>query len=141
MLYLWLKSLHIGAVIVWIGGMLAATLALSVAARHGAGQASADWLRDVLRWDRIATSPAMLLAWALGLALATQGGWFPSGWLLAKLVLVLALSALHGVVSGRLRRLVHAGDDGPASAVARHAPPTVVGLALAVVILVAIKPF
>jgi len=48
---------------------------------------------------------AILLVWALGLTLALQGHWFRSVWLPAKLVIVLALSAWHGVQSGVLRRL------------------------------------
>jgi putative membrane protein len=44
----------------------------------------------------------MIATWVLGLALAWIGpdsryGWFASGWLQAKLVLVLGLSALHGL--------------------------------------------
>jgi protoporphyrinogen IX oxidase len=50
---------------------------------------------------RAIINPAMIATWVLGLSLAWLGpdshyGWFASGWLQAKLVLVLALSALHG---------------------------------------------
>ena len=50
---------------------------------------------------RAIINPAMIATWVLGLWLAWLGpdshyGWFASGWLQAKLVLVLALSALHG---------------------------------------------
>ena len=46
-------------------------------------------------------NPAMIATWVFGLSLAWLGpdsryGWFASGWLQAKIVLVLALSALHG---------------------------------------------
>ena len=45
--------------------------------------------------NMIAT-PAMAVSWVLGLWLAWTGGSYAAGWLQAKVVLVLALSALHG---------------------------------------------
>jgi uncharacterized membrane protein len=102
--YLWLKALHLAAAITFVAGVLATALLLPPG-----GEA---WLRDRLyvvhglrRWHNRVTTPAMLIVWALGLALALQGGWFAHRWLQAKLVLVLALSAVHGVHSGALRRL------------------------------------
>lgn len=139
--YLWLKSLHIAAVIVWIAGLLVA--ALTLAARCDSAidhRRSMDWLEKVRRWDRRVTSPAMVLVWAFGLVLAMQGGWFPSAWLTAKLALVLVLSALHGSISGRLRRS-GCVDVGLPPRIVRHAPAAAVGLMLAVVILVVVKPF
>ena len=41
-------------------------------------------------------NPAMIVSWALGVWLVWEGGWYVSGWFHAKLVLVLALSAMHG---------------------------------------------
>ena len=42
------------------------------------------------------TTPAMVVSWVLGLWLAWAGGSYLAGWLQAKVVLVLGLSALHG---------------------------------------------
>jgi uncharacterized membrane protein len=113
MTYLLLKAGHVAAVLVWIGGMLAAALA------------------PVPRWDRLVTTPAMLLAFAFGLALATTGGWFPQAWLIGKLAVVLALAALHGVLSGRLRR----GLAPP-----RYAAPLIVVAAAVIALLAVVKP-
>jgi putative membrane protein len=41
-------------------------------------------------------TPAMVVSWALGLWLAWASGSYADGWLQAKVILVLALSALHG---------------------------------------------
>ena len=41
-------------------------------------------------------TPAMVVSWVLGLWLAWAGGFYAAGWLHAKVLLVLALSALHG---------------------------------------------
>jgi putative membrane protein len=46
---------------------------------------------------RAIINPAMIATWVLGLALGWMGSWFDSGWLQAKLALVVALSALHGL--------------------------------------------
>jgi putative membrane protein len=69
-----------------------------------------------------------------------MGGWFDSGWLMAKLVLVLALSALHGLLARYVKAF--AGDRN------RHSEkfyriinevPTI--LLIAIVILAVVKPF
>lgn len=131
MAYLWLKALHVAAVVTWVGGLLMAALALV----QGRGVA----LDAVRRWDRRVTSPAMMLAWVLGLLLAQQGGWFAAPWLSAKLLLVLLLSALHGYLSGTLRRV--AADDGYAVAsVVRRLPFAILAGVLAVAVLVVVKP-
>ena len=97
--YVLLRTLHIAAVATWIGGMLA--VAGILACRS---QARARLLVSLRVWDRRVTTPAMLLAWILGLVLASTGGWFPQAWLIAKLFLVLCLSALHGMLVARLRK-------------------------------------
>lgn len=136
--YLWLKALHVAAAATWIGGLLVAALAVrALGASPGDGR---NWLDAVRRWDRRVTSPAMLLVWALGIAMAVQGGWFASRWLMAKLAVVLALSALHGVLSGTLRRA--ARDDGSATTIAGlPAGHLIVAAVGAVAVLAVTKPF
>lgn len=97
----WLKVIHIVAVIVWMGGMLTAPLVAMMVSDQKLDQHLRWRLRSVFsRW----VTPAMILSLILGIALAQTGGWFTEVWLLAKLALVLVLTALHGVISGRLRR-------------------------------------
>lgn len=101
MIYLLVKSLHVCAIIVWIAGMVLESLALQV--KHASAATETHTLQLLRRWDRAVTAPAMLLAWLAGLFLATQGGWFGHRWLFVKLALVIVLSALHGMLAGRLR--------------------------------------
>lgn len=140
--YLWLKALHIAAVAIWTGGVLLAAVTIvaarSTAADNGSGRSTI--LNAVRRWDRRVTSPAMLLTWAFGLTLALQGGWFPAPWLIVKLALVLLLSAVHGILSGTLRRLARAEGSTP-SLMLRHGPIVTVATVIAIVVLVVIKPF
>lgn len=104
-LYLLLKALHVAAAITFVGGVLAAAMLLG--AIRGLDVSSRDGRRVVQRlhrWQRSVTTPAMLVVWGLGMILAIEGGWFAYPWLQLKLVLVVLLSALHGVQSGMLRR-------------------------------------
>lgn len=136
--YLWLKAFHIISVVIWISGMfIAAITVTAVSASKSLSDGRAGILEAVRRWDRRATSPAMLLAWSLGLAMATQGGWFGSPWLTMKLAVVVALSGLHGMLSGTLRRLARA-DRSPA--ISGYAPPAILGALVVIVLLVVVKP-
>jgi len=100
MIYPIIKALHLVFVVLFAGGLLAGAWQLA-----SAPSASADTLRIPPQWHRRVTTVAMFGAWSFGLMLAEVGHWFPAPWLIIKLALVLALSALHGVLSGRLRRI------------------------------------
>lgn len=140
--YLWLKALHVAAVTIWFGGMLALALTINMAGpnipSNPAG--SAPRFAGMRRWDRWVTTPAMIAVWALGLTLALTGGWFPAPWLIAKLVLVFLLSALHGVLSGNLRRLSR-NDGSEPPVILRYAPGILITLLIGIVSLVVVKPF
>ena len=130
-LYDVVKATHVIAVLVFVSGILLASVALR--ARSGAAS-DATILATVRRWDARVTTPAMLTTWALGFTLALMGHWLPSGWLIAKLVVVVLLSGWHGVQSGRLRKSGAAGVDA-------FAPAIVVTAAGLIVALVVLKPF
>jgi len=98
--YLCLKALHVTAVLIFIGGLFLQAIGVAAGAR---GAAEAVGL--VSRWDQRVTLPAMLAVWLTGALVAASGAWFSNHWLWAKLVIVVALSALHGIQSGRLRKL------------------------------------
>ncbi|ONG51333.1 hypothetical protein BKE38_16360 [Pseudoroseomonas deserti] len=130
--YLLLRALHITAIATWIGGMLANSLALAHAQKHP------NVLRAVRLWDSHVSNGAMALAWILGITLAIQGGWFSQGWLHVKFLLVLALSALHGMQSAGLRRLSNGGNP-PRAITAKPWLPVVALLLIA--LLAGTKPF
>ena len=140
--YLLLKAFHIAAVLAWTGGLLAQTLALAAAGRTAGGgrlhPAAGELLAIVRRWDDRVTTPALLLVWASGLALASTGGWLGAPWLSVKLAVVIALSATHGVQSGALRRLASGGTARPLGLLR---PALVVSSYAAVAFLAAAKPF
>ena len=111
MIYDAVKSAHVVAMVLWIGGMIAAPALAAALPDDAAGR---DARGALFAWFRRIVTPAMIATLALGLGLAQWAGWFTAPWLQAKLILVLGLTALHGVVSGRLRR--GALLDGPGRA-------------------------
>ncbi|MGO9700346.1 MAG: protoporphyrinogen oxidase HemJ [Xanthobacteraceae bacterium] len=102
-LYLWLKAFHIIAVIAWMAGMLylPRLFVYHCATEKGSVQSETFKIME-RRLLRGIITPAMIATWVLGLSLAWLGpdsryGWFDSGWLQTKIVLVLGLSGMHGM--------------------------------------------
>ena len=96
-LYLWFKAFHIIAIIAWMAGMLYLPRLFIYHCEAEPGSKQSETFKVMER--RLLTviiNPAMVATWVLGLWLAFEGGFFRSGWLHAKLALVLGLSAMHG---------------------------------------------
>ena len=131
MLYDLTKAAHLLSLFVWIGGMVAVALALRYPAPIH--------MKPLKAYDRMVTTPAMILALTFGTLLGVQGGWFTSAWLGMKILLVLALSGLHGALVGKLRRAVweSSGDSEPGG---RWFPPIGLMLLMLIVLLVTVKP-
>lgn len=104
MLYLVLKSLHIVAVIAWMAGMLylPRLFVYHCDAEPGSKQSETFKVME-RRLMRAIINPAMGLVWMLGLSMAWLNDYWMQSWFIAKLVLVLALSGVHGLFS-RWRR-------------------------------------
>lgn len=129
--YPWLKAAHVACALLFVGGVVANNMILL------AGRATTDWsvplTQALRRWDRVVTTPAMLGAWAFSSGLAVLGGWFPYGWLQVKLVLVVMLSAGHGLQSGQIRRLAIGYGAKPLRGAALIVPAVITIAVLAVV--------
>lgn len=130
MIYELAKAVHVTAVIVWIAGMAVAAATL----RHP----SPVSLPAIRGFDRAVTTPAMLLTWVFGLFLALNGGWFGDLWMSMKILLVLVLSGLHGMITGRLRKKTWEGGADPDAATQRVLPIGF-GLVVGIVLLVTTK--
>ena len=141
MLYLWLKALHVVAVIAWMAGMLylPRLFVYHCDAPKGSIQSATFKIME-RRLLKAIINPAMGATWILGLVLAWQGGWFASGWLHAKLALVIAMSGLHGVLSKRLREFAADANTRPARyyRILNEVPTA---LMIGIVVLVIVKPF
>ncbi len=97
-MYLYLKAFHLIAAIAWMAGMLylPRLFVYHCEAEPGSKQSETFKVME-RRLLRLIINPAMIATWLLGLWLAWSGGLFGAGWLQAKLVLVLLLSAVHGL--------------------------------------------
>ena len=99
-MYLWLKALHIIAVISWMAGMLylPRLFVYHCDAEPGSKQSETFKVMEC-RLLKAIINPAMIATWLLGLWLIWQMGkdaFLQAGWLQAKLALVIAMSGLHG---------------------------------------------
>jgi protoporphyrinogen IX oxidase len=141
MSYLWIKSLHILAVISWMAGMLYLPRLFVYHAdiQHGSAQANLFQTMEY-RLQRYIMTPALLVAWLTGLYLAYSAGFFHAPWLHAKLGLVVIMSGLHGYLSS-LRKSLASGQNRHTSRFFRiiNEAPTV--LMIVIVVLVVVKPF
>ena len=141
MLYLWLKALHVVAVIAWMAGMLYLPRLFVYHCDAPKGSIQSETFKIMeRRLLKAIINPAMGATWILGLVLAWQGGWFASGWLHAKLALVIAMSGLHGVLSRRLKEFAADANTRPARYY-RMLNEVPTALMIGIVVLVIVKPF
>ncbi|HVY59670.1 MAG TPA: protoporphyrinogen oxidase HemJ [Xanthobacteraceae bacterium] len=140
-MYEWIKAFHILAVIAWMAGMLylPRLFVYHCGAEPGSQQSETFKVMEHRLLKRI-INPAMIVVWVLGLWMAWEGGWYRSGWLQTKVVLVLVMSGIHGMFVRWVRDF---GNDRN-----QHSEkfyriinevPTV--LLIAIVLLVVLKPF
>ncbi len=141
--YLWIKALHIIAVIAWMAGLLylPRLFVYHCEADHGGDRAA---MLEVMerRLLRAIMTPAMVMVLISALALMWLRGFedFSDGWLHAKLALVVGLAAAHGMMA-RWRKDFAAGANRHSQRFYRivNEVPTV--LMIAIVVLVVVKPF
>jgi protoporphyrinogen IX oxidase len=136
MLYFVIKGLHVASDILWVGGMLINAFVIGmVPAPIRTGVISA-----LRRYDRLVTTAALGGAWVFGLILAFGYVGFSGGWLHLKLLIVVMLSALHGMQSAWLRRMEANPLLDPPAFVAKGMPIVLVSTVV-VVLLAIVKPF
>ena len=139
--YPWLKAAHVIAVIAWMAGMLYLPRLFVYHCESEPGSRQSETFKVMeRRLLKAIINPAMILVWILGLTLGFAQHWFASGWLPAKIVLVLILSGVHGLFVRWVRDFAHDRN--------RHSQrfyrivnevPTL--LMIGIVILAVVKPF
>ena len=139
--YLWVKALHVIAVIAWMAGMLylPRLYVYHVDAAPGSAQAETFKVME-RRLLRAIVNPAMILAWVLGLALVAHLDAWGEAWMHAKFACVIALSILHGWFA-RWRRQFAADDNRHEARFYRRVNEVPAVLMIAIVVLVVVRPF
>ncbi len=139
--YPWVKAAHVTFVIFWIAGLF--LLPRFYVYHHAAPAGSLEdraWIERESRVRSIILTPAMLVVWVLGLALAFNIGAFGQHWFDAKLLLVVLLTGYQGWLGRYGRKL--ANGQRPLANRTLRIMNEVPGIATAViVVLVIVKPF
>lgn len=139
--YPWVKAVHVMAIIAWMAGMLylPRLFVYHAEAPSGSPQVAVFKVMEH-RLMTIIMTPAMIIAWVLGLWLVWQGGHWASAWMLGKFALVLGLTGVHGVLSASVRRFAHDRNEKSARywRIMNEVPAL---LMVGIVILVIVKPF
>jgi len=139
--YLWVKALHIIAVIAWMAGMLylPRLYVYHCAVEPGSAQSETFKVME-RRLLRAILNPSMSLAWILGLALVAHLDAWGEAWMHAKFACVIALSTLHGFLA-RWRRQFAADDNRHEARFYRFMNEVPAVLMIAIVVLVVVRPF
>jgi protoporphyrinogen IX oxidase len=141
MLYLWLKALHVIAVIAWMASLLylPRLMVYHCEAEPGSKQSETFKIME-RRLLRFIANPTMIVTWIFGIALMLEGEHYREGWMQAKFVLVLALSALHGLNTKWTKDFSADRNRRPARfyRIMNEVPAL---LMAAIVVLVVVKPF
>ncbi|MBZ3693800.1 protoporphyrinogen oxidase HemJ [Phyllobacterium calauticae] len=139
--YLWVKALHVIAVISWMAGMLylPRLFIYHCAAEKGSVQSETFKVME-RRLLKAIINPAMMVTWAAGLWLAWRTVAYMDGWFHVKFLAVLILSGIHGYFSKAVRMFAEDRNAKPARFWRMmNEVPTV--LMIIIVIMVIIKPF
>ena len=143
--YVWVKAAHVIFVIFWMAGlfMLPRYLVYHQEAVPGSPEAEA-WVDREAKIRRIILTPALVLVWVLGVALAANAGLFSGmeglGWLHAKLGLVVILSGYHGWAVAYSKRLA-AGKPSLTGKQLRMLNEIPAILVTLIIVLVIVRPF
>ena len=145
--YDWVKAAHLIFVIFWMAGLFMLPRYLvyhQEALAAGNAAEAASWIEREGKIRKIILTPAIIVVWVLGLALALNLGLADGapglGWLHLKLLLVFLLTGYHGWTIGYAKKLA-AGKPtltGKQLRMLNEIPALAVTL---IVVLVIVKPF
>ena len=138
---LWIKALHVIAVISWMAGLLylPRLFVYHCEAEKGSKQSETFKVMEA-RLLRVIMGPAMLVAWVTGPLLAWRLNFWKEPWFHGKMALVLALTVFHFIL-GTWGRDFAADSNQRGARFFRliNEVPTV--LMIGIIVLVIVKPF
>ena len=111
-IYLTLKTVHILAVISWMAGLLYLPRLFVYHAEVEAGSASSELFKVMeRRLLKAIMTPAMIVAWIAGLALAKIIGAFHEGWFHGKLLAIVIMTVAHFVLAHHVTSFARDEND------------------------------
>ncbi|TLX63068.1 protoporphyrinogen oxidase HemJ [Stutzerimonas nosocomialis] len=142
MLYLWIKALHIVAIVCWFAGLFYLP---RLFVYHAASDDAVSKERFIVMERKLYRGimlPSMIATLVFGIALVSLNPalFSTGGWLHAKLTLVLLLIGYHHMCGAQLKRFAR-GENTRTHTFYRWFNEVPVFFLLAIVILVVVKPF
>lgn len=139
--YLWLKVVHLIAMIGWMVGILYLPRLFAYHADASAGSdTDATFQQMEYNLMRLLLMPCMIVVFITGILLILATGSLASGWLHTKILLVLMLAGLHGMMS-RQRKQFQRGENTKSAAYFRTFSHVTTLIVILVVALAVMKPF
>lgn len=140
-LYPWLKAGHIIFVVFWMAGLFMLPRQMIYCSSAAPGSAEETlWAERMGRLRRIILTPSIGITWLTGLATAASLSAWDQGWLHAKLLLVIALSAFHGYLVAQSKKMALGQRPLTERQLRMWGEAPAIALVL-IVVLVVIKPF
>jgi putative membrane protein len=140
-MYLWIKVLHVLAIISWMAGLLylPRLFVYHSVSQKGSEQSETFKVMERRLYKAIMT-PAMVTAWLTGLTMVWVAGFLQDAWLLAKLCLVILLTISHFHL-GALRRSFEIDGNTKTQRYYRIINEVPTLLMIGIVVFVIVKPF
>ncbi len=139
-MYIWLKALHIIAVISWMAGMLYLPRLFVYHAEAVVGSELSETLKIMeRRLLRVIMNPAMLVSLIAGGALLAYQD-FSSGWLHVKLTAIIGMVIMH-MLMAKWRKDFEADKNTRSHRFYRFANEVPTVLMLLIVVMAVVKPF
>lgn len=140
--YLWLKGIHLVAVMSWMAGMLYLPRLFVYHVGAAKGSDLSETLKTMeYRLLKFIMNPAMMVTWVLGIVMISANpAVFSSGWMHVKFLAVILMTALH-MVFGKWRKNFAADKNTKTDKFYRwwNEGPTI--LMIIIVLLAVVKPF
>ena len=139
--YLWVKALHIIAVIAWMAGMLYLPRLFVYHADAPKGSPMSETFKVMeRRLLKAIINPSMIAVFVTGPVLAWMTGYWQAPWLHVKILLAIGLGALHGYFA-RYVKIFARNENRRSARFFRILNETPTALMILIVLLVVLKPF
>lgn len=142
-MYLWVKAFHIIFVVSWMASLLVYPRYKMHQVKSAAGEPLFETMKEAsARLKRIILTPSMIAVWVLGIAMLVMNPGIVAGgvWMWVKLLLVLVMTALHGMFVG-IGKKVDRGDESVSVKKLQLLNEVPFILLIAIVVLVVVRPF
>nr|WP_170306963.1 protoporphyrinogen oxidase HemJ [Azospirillum lipoferum] len=141
-MYEWIKALHVISIIAWMAGLLYLPRLFVYHCQVPAGSETSETFKVMeRRLLRAIMNPAMIAAYVFGITMIVlTPEWMKQGWLHAKLLFVLLLTASHMMMARWRRDFAEDRNTRPQRfyRIANEVPTL---LMIGIVIFVVVKPF